>query len=219
MKEESHLLPGGRILRYEFHERAVHWTVGLSYVYLLLTGLAFWSPWLFWIAVVLGGGTVIRDLHPWVGLIFSAGIVLMYRQWASQMHLTDADRTWAKALPLYIRNEDDKMPPADKFNGGQKQLFWGFLWCAIALLVSGVILWFTEYIPWNLRYLRYFAILVHPIAALLTIGLFMIHLYMALFLEGGANRSMLHGDVSMSWAQVFHRLWYDRVMGSSAARK
>jgi len=47
--------------------RLVHWLAALSYIYLMLTGLAFWSPWLFWIAVLFGGGTVSRELHPgWV---------------------------------------------------------------------------------------------------------------------------------------------------------
>ena len=219
MKDESYVLPGARIMRYSFHERAVHWIAGLSYLYLLFTGLAFWSPWLFWIAVVLGGATVTRDLHPWVGLIFTAAVFLMYRMWASQMGKEPSDRAWDESLPLYIRNQDDKVALTDKFNPGQKNLFWAFFWCGIALLVSGAILWFTEYIPWSLRYLRYFAILVHPIAALITIGLFMIHLYMGVFLEGGAFHAILHGDVSQNWAMAFHRLWYDRIVGDSPAKK
>src|SRR5208283_3041547 len=54
---DGYILPSGRVLRYAFHERLIHWMAGLSYLYLLLTGLAFWSPWLFWLAVVVGGGT------------------------------------------------------------------------------------------------------------------------------------------------------------------
>ena len=62
MNRDPYLLPNGRVLRYSFHERLIHWMAGISYVYLLLTGLAFWTPWLFWIAVVLGGGTAARGL-------------------------------------------------------------------------------------------------------------------------------------------------------------
>ena len=47
MSRDTYLLPNGRVLRYSFHERLAHWLAGVSYVYLLLTGLAFWSPWLF----------------------------------------------------------------------------------------------------------------------------------------------------------------------------
>jgi len=60
MSREPYLLPNGRVLRHSFHERLVHWLAAGSYLYVLLTGLAFWSPWLFWIAVVLGGATISR---------------------------------------------------------------------------------------------------------------------------------------------------------------
>src|SRR5688572_27316996 len=58
----TYLLPNGRVLRYTFRERLMHWLAGISYVYLLLTGLAFWSPWLYWIAYILGGPTISRAL-------------------------------------------------------------------------------------------------------------------------------------------------------------
>ena len=64
------LLPHGRVLRYPFVERLNHWIAAGSYIYLLLTGLAFWSPWCFWIAGLLGGGQISRMLHPWAGLFF-----------------------------------------------------------------------------------------------------------------------------------------------------
>ena len=60
MTHRSRSLPHGRVLRYTFHERLTHWVAAGSYIYLLLTGLAFWSPWLFWLAMVFGGGQVSR---------------------------------------------------------------------------------------------------------------------------------------------------------------
>ena len=44
------------IPRYTFAERANHWIGALTYTYLLMTGLAFWSPYLYWLAAVVGGG-------------------------------------------------------------------------------------------------------------------------------------------------------------------
>ncbi len=219
MKDEARLLPNGRILRYTFVERLMHWLSAVTYVYLLLTGLAFWSPWLFWIAVVLGGATISRELHPWAGLLFVAATFWMYRTWADQMRETEVDKEWWRALPHYIRNEDELVPKIGKYNAGQKSLFWGFFWCGIVLLLSGIILWFPQQVPWSLRFLRYFAVIVHPVAALLTIALFMIHLYMGLAIEGGALHSMVRGDVSKAWARAFHRLWYEKVLNESASRK
>ncbi|PWT86090.1 MAG: hypothetical protein C5B56_12970, partial [Proteobacteria bacterium] len=101
MSTSGQILPHGRVLRYTFRERAWHWVAGFSYLYLLLTGLAFWSPWLFWLAIVLGGGEVSRMLHPWAGLIFALAVIQMYRMWASQMRFTDLDKQWLDAVPHY----------------------------------------------------------------------------------------------------------------------
>jgi formate dehydrogenase subunit gamma len=213
------ILANGRVLRYSFHERLVHWLAAFSYVYLLLTGLAFWSPWLFWIAVVLGGPTISRELHPWFGLIFVFATLLMYRMWGRQMHEAESDIEFWRALRHYIRNEDELVPSADRFNAGQKLLFWGFFWCGILLLLSGLILWFPHLVSWNLRYLRYFAVIVHPICGLLTIGLFIIHVYMGTAMERGAFGSVIRGDVSIGWAKRYHRVWYEQLARDAAARK
>jgi cytochrome b subunit of formate dehydrogenase len=50
---------------------------------------------------------------------------------------------------------------------------------------------------------------------LLTIGLFMIHIYMSVFAERGALNSMIRGDVSQGFARRYHRLWWERVVGSA----
>lgn len=216
---DAPILPNGRILRYTFRERIVHWVAGVSYTYLLLTGFAFWSPWLFWLAVVLGGATVSRELHPWAGLIFVVAVALMYRMWGAQMKESPADRAWWNAVRHYVRNEDEQMPSVQRFNPGQKLLFWGFFWCALLLLLSGLILWFPSWIPWSLRFLRYFAVIVHPVAALLTIALFMIHVYMGTAAERGAFDSIIRGDVSRAWARKHHRVWFEEILRSASARK
>jgi formate dehydrogenase subunit gamma len=219
MSQEPYLLPNGRVLRYSYPERLVHWLAGVSYVYLLLTGLAFWSPWLFWIAIVLGGTTTSRELHPWFGLVFVVAVVLMFRMWGKQMKETPADKQWWAAISHYVRNEDEKMPSADRFNPGQKLLFWGFLWNGLLLLASGLILWFPQYVPWDLRFLRFLAVIVHPVCALLTIGLFIIHVYMGTAIERGAFGSVIRGDVSRAWADKHHHSWYQQLLRDSTPRK
>jgi formate dehydrogenase subunit gamma len=216
---DSYILPKGRVLRYTFHERLIHWMAGLSYVYLLLTGLAFWSPWLFWLTVLFGGGTIARELHPWVGLIFVAAVLLMYRMWAVQMGETAVDKQWWDSIGHYIRNEDEEVPTAGRFNGGQKLLFWGFFWCGILLFLSGLILWIPHLIPWNLRFLRLIAVIIHPAAALITIGLFIIHVYMGTAMERGAFGSVIRGDVSARWAKRYHGIWYDQITRENSSRK
>ncbi|HEV3455416.1 MAG TPA: formate dehydrogenase subunit gamma [Thermoanaerobaculia bacterium] len=214
---ERLLLPNGRVLRYSFNERLMHWVAGFSYIYLLLTGLAFWSPWLFWIAVVLGGGTISRILHPWAGVIFFFAVLWMYAKWGAQMRSTERDREWWRALPHYIRNEDEEVPSEGRFNAGQKSLFWGFLWCGVVLFLTGLVLWVPHWISWDLRWLRLISVILHPIAALLTIALFMIHVYMGTAVERGAFGSVVRGDVSRKWAARYHRSWYDQVVRDAGA--
>ena len=217
MSTREQVLPYGRILRYQFHERLTHWIAGFSYLYLLLTGLGFYSPWLQWVLVVLGGGQTSRMLHPWIGLVFSAALLYMYAMWVGQMHITERDKAWWNSLHYYVRNEDEKMPPAGRYNAGQKLLFWAFFVFGVLLLLSGLVLWFPEYIPWSLRFLRYTAIIVHVGSALITIGLFMLHVYMGVFAERGAFGSVIRGDVSAEFARRYHPGWYEEVTGSSSS--
>jgi formate dehydrogenase subunit gamma len=135
------------------------------------------------------------------------------------MQIDPADRAWAKAIPDYIQNEDDKLPPVGRFNYGQKLFFWGIFYGVILLLLSGVCLWYTEALPWSLRFVRYTAILVHASVALITIGLFLIHVYMSAILEEGSFGSMIHGYVTRAWAWTFHRTWYYEVTGKSQTKQ
>jgi len=203
------------IPRYSFAERANHWIGALTYTYLLMTGLAFWSPYLYWLAAVVGGGPVARSWHPWVGLIFAASVFWTFKEWRRDMQMDESDRAWAKAIPYYIKNEDDKLPPVGRFNYGQKLFFWGIFYGVILLLLSGIALWYTEALPWSLRFVRYAAILIHASLALITIGLFLIHVYMSAILEEGSLTSMIHGKVTSAWAWTFHRSWYDQVSRGS----
>jgi formate dehydrogenase subunit gamma len=213
------LTPAGHVLRYNLWERITHWVAAGSYIYLLLTGLAFWSPWLFWLAEALGGGQISRMLHPWAGVIFTCAVSYMYVMWSKQMKFTDVDMQWWKSLRYYITNQDDKMPPAGRYNAGQKLLFWSFFIAGLFLFLSGLVLWFTDALPWNLRWLRYIAVLVHPIAALVTIANFMIHIYMGVFAERGAFGSVIRGDVTLAFAKRFHPGWYEEIVRTSNLRK
>src|SRR5467141_1198465 len=84
------------IVRYTFGERVNHWIGALSYSYLLMTGLAFWSPYLYWLAAVVGGGPTARAWHPWFGLIFTASLLWTFKDWSGDMKIDEGDRAWAK---------------------------------------------------------------------------------------------------------------------------
>jgi len=209
---ESH---GGRILRYTFSERLNHWITGFAYTYCPATGLAFWSPYLFWMATIVGGGPTARFWHPWLGLIYVAGSIWMLKMWLPDMTITDADRAWQKSVKYYVENQDDKLPAIGRFNWGQKIFFWVMFWGGILLLLSGLGLWFVESIP---AWLRHLSIVVHVVAALATIGGFIIHIYMGTAMVRGGFTSIVRGEVSTEWARHHHRLWYEKVTGQKSDR-
>jgi formate dehydrogenase subunit gamma len=210
---------GGRVLRYTLSERVHHWLGALFYTYCLITGLAFWSPYMYWLAAIVGGGPTARFWHPWFGLAFAVSMVWMYKMWDRDMQITEPDRRWSKAMEYYVKNEDDKLPPIGRFNYGQKLFFWLMLFGVILLLISGLGLWFVESIPWSLRWLRYLAVTVHVAAALATIGLFIIHIYMGTAMVRGGFTSIIRGEVSAAWAKTHHRLWYEQVTGDKTREK
>lgn len=205
-----------RVQRYTFRERIMHWLAAAVYTYCLATGLAFYTPHLFWLAIVLGGGPTSRFWHPIVGLAFFAAAIWMHAVWRRDMKFTETDRRWLDRTRLYATNQDESLPPQERFNGGQKLFYWLMYYGAILLLLSGVFLWFPEYVPFPLAWVRQVVVLVHEIAALLTIGGFIVHLYMGLLLVPGSLTAMTEGTVSRAWAKAHHRLWYIRATGGDA---
>jgi formate dehydrogenase subunit gamma len=206
-----HVIPGSRedrIVRYTLDERIHHWLAGISYLYCLTTGLAFWSPYLYWLAALVGGGATARFWHPWSGVIFMISVLWMYKLWRNDMATTFYDRAWSNAMKYYVENEDEKLPPAGRFNYGQKLFFRVMLWGAILLLLSGLGLWFVESIP---AWLRQLSIAVHVIAALVTIAGFIVHVYMGTAMVRGGFNAIVTGEVTASWARHHHRLWYKTI--------
>jgi formate dehydrogenase subunit gamma len=211
--------PEGVICRYSLHERVHHWLAAFTYIYCLITGLAFWSPYMYWLATLVGGGPSARFWHPWFGVGFALSVFWMYKMWIGDMRITDADRRWSKAMRYYVENQDEKLPPEGRFNYGQKLFFWLMFYGVILLVISGFGLWFVESIPWSLRWLRYTAVTVHVVAALATIAGFIIHVYMGTAMVRGGFTSIIRGEVTATWAKTHHRLWYEQVTKGTSAEK
>lgn len=190
--------------RYSFAERTVHWLSALSFLYAAFTGLAMWSHKLYWLADVFGGGNATRFAHPWAGILFALVLGVMFRSWAGQMRLDREDREWLRNSHRYAMNQEEGLPDAGRFNAGQKMLFWFQSLAALALLATGVVLWFPEWMP---RTLRLIAIALHPLAAIGAIALIILHVYMGVAVVPGAFKAMLHGTVTQGWARAHHPRW------------
>ena len=126
------------------------------------------------------------------------------------MRITAVDRRWGKAMDHYIRNEDQNLPPVDRFNLGQKYFFWVMLFAGGRAAGFRRAMWFPELVPAACARRRDPAA---RCAALVTIGAFIIHVYMGTAVVRGGFTSIIRGEVSPAWAKLHHRLWYDRVTG------
>jgi formate dehydrogenase subunit gamma len=197
-----------KLPRFSFTERAIHWMAALSYLYAALTGLALWTPHLFWLAAVMGGGDATRWGHPVGGVVFALVLGAMFQGWARQMRLDADDKRWLRQAHRYAVHQEEGLPEAGRFNAGQKMLFWLQSSAALLLFASGVVLWFPEWMP---RALRVAAILVHPLAAVASLGGIIVHIYMGTAAVPEAFRGMIQGWVRPGWAASHHPKWYREI--------
>jgi len=206
-------IPEDEVQRYNFAERAYHWINAIAYTYLMLTGLAIFTPLAYWLAYVLGGPATIRYWHPWIGLIYLATIFWMHRLWKRDMQKIPEDEQWSKNIRAYAENRDELMPPQGRFNAGQKQFWWVMLYCTFILLITGIIMWIPEKMPRELHWVLPITVFIHSATALITIAAFIIHVYMSVWVTPGSMKAMVEGHVSTTWARTHHRLWYEKITG------
>ena len=206
-------IPEDEVQRYNFAERAYHWINAIAYTYLMLTGLALFTPLAYWLAYIFGGPAVIRYWHPWIGLIYLATIFWMHRMWKRDMQKIPEDERWSKNIRAYAENRDELMPPQGRFNAGQKQFWWVMFYCTFILLITGIIMWIPEKMPRELHWVLPITVFIHSATALITIAAFIIHVYMSVWVTPGSMKAMVEGHVSTNWARTHHRLWFEKITG------
>jgi formate dehydrogenase gamma subunit len=192
------------IVRYSFADRVAHWWVAITFIYLLLSGLALGYPRMAWLYDLLGGGQTVRFLHPWVGIAFMLGIAYMLFAWTRDMLFDDVDRTWTRRLPTYVREGHVDLD-VGRYNAGQKGYYWFAVLTAVLLLVTGIPIWYPWLLSagWNQS-----ARILHHILFLLTVGGFIIHVYMSTAMFPGTIRGMTTGTVERRWAAFHHPRWF-----------
>jgi formate dehydrogenase subunit gamma len=115
------------------------------------------------------------------------------------------DIDWLKQGGGFIRN---KHAPAERFNLGEKLVFWLSLAAGVAVSASGILLLFPFYgtdIPQ-----MQLAQVVHAVVAILFIALILAHIYIGTLGMEGAFEAMSTGEVDLNWAKEHHDLWLAR---------
>lgn len=196
--------------RYTAEERANHWIVGICFILLALSGLAFFHPAFYPLVQLFGGGVWARILHPIIGWLMMIGFVVMYFRFKALNRMEPADREWLDRVGEMMDGNDHNMPEQGKYNGGQKAMFWAMSVCMLLLFVSGIILW-RAYFSFPVDVVRLGAV-VHAAVAAIMIAMIFVHVYAALWVRGTV-RAMVYGTVTRAWAKQHHRAWYREVTG------
>ena len=196
--------------RYTAEERANHWVVGICFILLALSGLAFFHPAFYPLVQLFGGGVWARILHPIIGWLMMIGFVLMFFRFKALNRIEPADREWLDRVGEMMDGNDHNMPEQGKYNGGQKAMFWAMALGMLLLFVSGIILW-RAYFSFPVDMVRLGAV-VHSAIAAIMIAMIFVHIYAALWVRGTV-RAMVYGTVTRAWAKQHHRAWYRQVTG------
>jgi formate dehydrogenase subunit gamma len=206
---------GRAILRFNVFERFVHWLTAVSFVILGITGLnitfgrSLILPWLGAEAFSTWAEWA-KFSHNYVSFAFTIGVVLMFLIWIANNIPTRADLEWFKGGGGMFGGKE---PPAYKFNGGEKLIFWISMIGGGLVIVTGFVLLFPFY-GTSVSGME-LAQIIHSVVAVLYISAMFTHIYMGTIGVEGAFEAMVDGTVDVNWAKERHSLWHeDETQGS-----
>jgi len=201
----------GRVLvRFSAFERAVHWMTATCFIILAVSGLnitfgkplllplmspeAFttWSEWA-------------KYAHNYLSFPFTLGVVLIFLMWIAWNFPSRVDVEWLREGGGIVGK---KHPPSDRFNAGQKLIYWIVVLGGGAVAVSGYVLMFPFY-GTNIANMQ-LAEIVHGVAAVLFVAVMLGHIYIGTMGMEGAFEGMWDGTVDANWAKQHHSLWAEK---------
>ena len=168
---------GRTIVRFNAAERFVHWMTASCFIILALSGLnitfgrplllplmspeAFtaWSEWA-------------KYAHNYLSFPFTLGVVLIFLMWLGGNIPNWVDIEWLRRGGGIVGRDH---PPAERFNAGQKLIYWIVVLGGAAMAVSGYVLIFPFY-GTTIEAMQN-AEIVHGVVAMLFIAAMLGHIY------------------------------------------
>jgi len=192
-------------------ERVVHWVLGLSCIFLFLTGFGLMFHSLSFIARLFppipylagGGYESMKLLHNLAGLLFGIAFLPALVAWGKDtLFLSQDDIQWFKVLGGYLW-EVEKVPEAGKFNAGQKVFFMVLCLFWLIMVGTGIFMWFPLLGVTLTRWLY----VLHALGVLVLGSFLVIHLYLGTYGNPGTFQVMGHGYVTRGWAKKHRSKW------------
>lgn len=199
-----------RIVRFRPLDRFTHWLTATSFIVLGLTGLnvtfgrsvvlPIIGPEAFTSLSIFG-----KYLHNYLGFAFMVGLLLMFLIWVKDNIPASVDIAWFKAGGGILK--ESHHPPAKRFNGGQKLIFWTVIIGGVFMSLSGWHLLFPNLTD-GVADLQFHS-MIHGVIAMLMIAVILAHIYIGSVGMEGAFDAMGRGDVDLNWAKAHHSLWVE----------
>ena len=201
----------GRVLaRFSAFERTVHWMTATCFVVLALTGLnitfgrPLLLPWMGPEAFTVWSQWA-KYAHNYLSFPFVLGVFLIFLMWIAWNLPTRADVEWLREGGGMVGS---KHPPADRFNAGQKAIYWIVVLGGGAVAASGYLLMFPFY-GTDIANMQ-LAEMVHGVIAALFVAVMLAHAYIGTIGMEGAFEGMWDGTVDLNWAKQHHSLWAEK---------
>ena len=204
--DKLHAGPPVTVDRYRGATRLNHWVTAIAFVTLVLSGLSMFHPTLFFLTAIFGGGQNTRAIHPWIGVVLFLSFALLFIQFVRLNRWNRTDLEWLAHFNDLIHGREEKMPPVGKYNAGQKFVFWSMTILILVLIASGITLWDQYFFDLTSIEVKRFAVLIHAIAAVIAILVWILHVYAGIWVRGSFT-AMIQGTVSGGWAWRHHRRW------------
>ena len=205
---------GRKIERFTPFERAAHWANAIAFVVLALSGIVMaWGK--FFLLPILGAtlfgwlAYALKTAHNFAGPLFAVSLLIVFLTFVRDNLWRREDMQWvAKGGGLLSGHE----VPSHRFNAGEKLVFWlGVLLLGAVVVVSGLVL-DGLVPPWGeTRAQMQVANMVHLVATVAMMAMFMGHIYIGTLGMRGAYRAMRSGWVDEAWAHEHHALWAEDV--------
>jgi formate dehydrogenase subunit gamma len=211
----GHEADTGRVIeRFTYFERAAHWVNAIAFSVLAISGLvmAFGK---FLLLPIMGGllfgwlTWALKTAHNFAGPLFAVSLVIAFLTFVRSNWPSRDDWVWIKRGGGLFGGAE---PPSHRFNAGEKFVFWGgVVLLGTIVVASGFVL--DKVVPGldTTRTDMQTAHIIHAIAAMLIIAVFLGHIYLGTIGMRGAYRAMKTGYVDEGWAREHHRLWYDDI--------
>jgi formate dehydrogenase subunit gamma len=205
---------GRNIERFTPFERSAHWANAIAFSILAISGLvmAFGK---FFIQPVIGSALfgwltyALKNLHNFAGPLFAISLIVVFVTFVKDNVPRQGDLGWLLKGGGLLSGKE---VPSHRFNAGEKVIFWGgVFFLGVIVVASGLVL--DKLVP-GLVYERgtmQIAHMIHAVATVLMMTMFLGHIYLGTVGMDGAYSAMKTGYVDEAWAREHHEQWHDDV--------